>query len=77
MYDNTTGRNDSQIVASHLMLGHIFGDSYDSDNTTMTICNTHLASNNAAASYLGAIHLIIVQLKELKRLKNVTNASLK
>lgn len=71
MYDNTTGCNDSQIVASHWMLGHLFGDSYDSDNVTMRNYNTHPASNKAAASYLGAIHLIIVQLKELKRFKKI------
>lgn len=63
MYDNMTDRNDSQIVASHLMLSHLFGDTYDSDNVTMINYNTHPASNNAAASYLGVIHVIIVRLK--------------
>lgn len=52
------------------MLSRLFGDGCDSDNVTIICFNTHPARNNAAAGYLGAIHLIYV-LIELKRLKNV------
>lgn len=66
-----TGRNDSQIVATHLMLCRLFEDGCDSDNVTMINHNTHPACNNAAAGYLGAIHLKRV-LIEFKCLKNMT-----